>query len=204
MADDRGQDVVEVMSDSASQLADRLHLGGLGNLAFELGFLAIVLEQQQHGGIAKASQARDGQRDGLGRLVSQADRKVGGHGRSPRIPADGVGNRGLVFLDHEVARIGWHCLDRDSARLAERLVHGQETPVAIDQRETDRQHLQQYLDVGRAGKAWPFVGIKQQQGRRRRSPARLDRHVDHAQRASIRPLRHQPYAAPRRLLRSGR
>jgi hypothetical protein len=33
MADDRGQDVVEVVRDAAGELADRLHLGRLRNLA---------------------------------------------------------------------------------------------------------------------------------------------------------------------------
>ena len=59
MADDRGQDVVEVVRDAAGELADRLHLGRLRDLPLELGFLAIVLEQQQHRRIAKPAQAGD-------------------------------------------------------------------------------------------------------------------------------------------------
>ena len=58
VADDRGQDVVEVVRDAAGELADDLHLGRLRDLALELGFLAIVLEQQQHRGVAEAAQAR--------------------------------------------------------------------------------------------------------------------------------------------------
>jgi hypothetical protein len=61
MADDRGQDVVEVVGNSAGELADRLHLGSLRDLALELGFLAIVLEQKQDRGIAKAAQPGDRQ-----------------------------------------------------------------------------------------------------------------------------------------------
>ena len=72
MADDRGQDVVEVVRDAAGELADRLHLGRLRDLALELGFLAIVLEQQQHRRIAEPAQAGDGQRDRLARLARRA------------------------------------------------------------------------------------------------------------------------------------
>ena len=36
MADDRGQDIVEIVRDAAGELADRLHLGRLGDLALEL------------------------------------------------------------------------------------------------------------------------------------------------------------------------
>ena len=35
----------------------------------------------------------------------------------------------------------------DPAGLAERLVHGQEAAVAVDQREADRQHVEQRLEV---------------------------------------------------------
>ena len=58
VADDRGQDVVEIVRDAAGELADDLHLGRLRDLALELGLLAIVLEQQQHRGIAQPAQAR--------------------------------------------------------------------------------------------------------------------------------------------------
>ena len=75
--DDRGQDIVEVMRDAAGKLADDLHFRGLGDLPLELGFLAIVLEQQQHRGVAEAAQAGDGQRDRLRRLSREADRKIG-------------------------------------------------------------------------------------------------------------------------------
>ena len=67
MADDRGQDIVEIVGDAAGELADRLHLGRLRDLALELGFLAIVLEQQQDRRVAETAQAGDRQRDRLGR-----------------------------------------------------------------------------------------------------------------------------------------
>jgi hypothetical protein len=44
MADDRGEDVVEIVSDSAGQLADGLHLRRLRDLALEPILLCIVLE----------------------------------------------------------------------------------------------------------------------------------------------------------------
>ena len=105
MADDCGQDVVEIVRDPAGELADDLHLGRLRDLALELGFLAIVLEQQQDRGVAEATQAGDGQRDGLGRLAGEPDRKVARHGRPAGVAPDRIGDGGLVFLDHQVARI---------------------------------------------------------------------------------------------------
>ena len=116
MADDRGQDVVEVVRDAAGELADRLHLGRLRDLPLELGFLAIVLEQQQHRGIAEPAQAGDGQRDRLvGWRVSRTG-KVARHGRAARIAAHRVGDRRLVLLDDEVAGIDRHRPALDARR----------------------------------------------------------------------------------------
>ena len=108
VADDRGQDVVEVVRDAAGELADHLHLGRLRDLPLELRFLAIVLEQEQHRGVAEAAQAGDGQRHRLGRLAGEAHREVAGHRRTARVAPHGVGDRGLVLLDDEVARIDRH------------------------------------------------------------------------------------------------
>jgi hypothetical protein len=58
--------------DAAGELADRLHLGRLRDLALEPRFLAIVLEAEQHRRIAEPARAGDGQRD---RLVGIRDRR---------------------------------------------------------------------------------------------------------------------------------
>ena len=108
MADDRGQDVVEIVGDAAGELADDLHLGRLRDLALELGFLAIVLEQKQHRGIAEPAQAGDGQRHRLGRLARETDGKVARHRRAAGVAAHRVGHRRLVFLDDEIAGIDRH------------------------------------------------------------------------------------------------
>ena len=60
VADDRSQNVVEVVSHAAGELADDLHLGCLRDLPLELRFFAIVLEQQQNRGVAEPAQAGDG------------------------------------------------------------------------------------------------------------------------------------------------
>ena len=104
--DDRGQDVVEIVGDAAGELADDLHLGRLGDLALELRLLAIVLEQEQHRGVAEPAQAGDGQRHRLGGLPDEPDGEIAGHGRPAGIAPHGVGDRCLVFLDDEVAGIG--------------------------------------------------------------------------------------------------
>ena len=54
----------------------------------------------------------------------------------------------------------------DPAGDAERLVHGQEAAVAVDQRKADRQHFEQRLDIGRAGEARRLLAVEQQQGPR--------------------------------------
>ena len=108
VADDRGEDVVEIVRDAAGELADDLHLRRLGDLALELRFLAIVLEAEQHCGVAKPAQAGDGERDRLAGLADKPHREVAGHGRPARIAANRVRDRGLVFLDDEVAGIDGH------------------------------------------------------------------------------------------------
>src|SRR3546814_12233993 len=53
MTDNGCQDVVEIVRDTASELSDGLHLGRLGNLTLQLGFLAIVLQAQKHRRLAQ-------------------------------------------------------------------------------------------------------------------------------------------------------
>ena len=161
VADDRGQDVVEVVRDAAGELADRLHLGRLRDLALELGFLAIVLEQQQHRRVAKAAKPGDGQRDRLRRMPREPDGKVARHRRPARIAANRVGDGRLVFLDDQVAGIDRHRIAPDPGGLAERLVHRQEAAVAIDQREADRQHFEQRLEVRRSARRRPIGAVEQ-------------------------------------------
>ena len=180
MADDRGQDVVEIVRDAAGELADRLHLGRLGDLPLELGFLAIVLEQQQHRRIAEPAQAGDGQRDRLLRLAREADGEVARHGRAARVAANGVGDRRLVLLDDEVAGIDRLGIALDARGAAEGLVHRQEAAVAVDQRQADRQHVEQRLEVGRAARC--FRAVEQQEGARPARLRRIDRHMHRAQR----------------------
>ena len=185
MADDRGQDVVEVVRDAAGELADRLHLGRLRDLALQFGFLAIVLEQQQHRGIAQPAQAGDGQRDRLGRLLAEADREVARHRRPARIAPHRVGHRGLVFLDHQVAGIGRHLVALDPAGGAERLVHGQEAAVAVDQRQPERKQFEQHLDVAGGRQRAAFERVEHQEGARTAFLRRIDRDMDAAQRARV-------------------
>ena len=192
MADDRGQDVVEVVRDAAGELADHLHLGRLGDLALELGLLAIVLEQQQHRGVAEAAHAGDGQRDRLGVLAREPDREIAGHRRAAGVAAHRIGDRRLVFLDHEIAGIGRHRCALDPGGDAERAVHGQEAAVAIDQREADRQDFEQRLEVGAVERA-PAVGIDQQIGAGPAVSARIDGHVDRLHRPRRFAVGQQPH-----------
>ena len=181
MADDRGQDIVEIVRDAAGELADRLHLGRLRDLALELGFLAIVLEQQQHRRIAKPAQPGDGQRHRLARLGIEADGKIARHRRAAGVAAHRIGDRGLVLLGDQVAGIDRGLGRRRSRRRLERLVHGQEAPVAIDQRKADRQQFEQRLDVAAVGLG-RLGAVDQQHQPRAVALVGIDRNMD--QRAS--------------------
>ena len=69
--------------------------------------------------------------------------KIARHRRAARIAPHRVGDRGLVFLDDEVAGIGRHVGPVDPGGDVERLVHRQEAAVAVDQRKPDRQDFEQ-------------------------------------------------------------
>src|ERR1700741_1768609 len=105
MADDRGQDVVEVVRHAPCKLADRLHLRRLGDLTLELRFLAVVLEEKKYRSVAKPSQASNRERYRFLRVTRQSNCDVAGHCRTAGVAADGIRDCRLVFLYDEVARI---------------------------------------------------------------------------------------------------
>ena len=70
---------------------------------------------------------------GSPRLMREPDREVARHRRSAGVPANRVGDRGLVFLDDEVARIDRHRAALQRRSLAEGAVHRDESAVPIDQ-----------------------------------------------------------------------
>jgi hypothetical protein len=76
MADDCRKDIIEVVRDAARELTDHLHLCRLCDLPFELGLLAIVLEQEKDGGITETAKARNSKRDGFRRLIAKANGQV--------------------------------------------------------------------------------------------------------------------------------
>ena len=195
VADDRGQDVVEVVSYAACELADDLHLGCLRDLPLELCFFAIVLEQQQDRGVAESAQAGDGQRDRLRRLRRQAHRKITRHCRATGVAAHRVGHRGLVFLDDQIARINRNGRAEHARGLAERLVHGQEASVAVNEREADRKHVEQRLEIRRLGQRCAFGAVEQKESARAPVFGRVGRDVDRSQKSARFPLRNQAHFA---------
>ena len=118
MADDRGQDIVEIMRDAAGELAHRLHLGRLQHLPLELRFLAIVLEAEQHRRLAQPLGAGDGQRHRLLRPPAQPHREIARHAVPGGEAAHRVGDRRLVLLDDEIAGIEHRLPGRDRRRRA--------------------------------------------------------------------------------------
>ena len=189
MADHRGQDVVEIVRDSAGKLADDLHLRRLRDLPLELRFLAIVLEEQQHRRVAEPAKAGDGQRHRLRGLAREANGDVARHRRPAGVAADSVGDRGLVFLDDEVAGIDRHFRPLDPGSLAEGLVHGQEPSVAVDQRKADRKHVEQRLEVRRARHRKRVRAVEQIEIAIVGRPRRIERNEHRAQRPRRSPPR---------------
>src|SRR3546814_6271044 len=61
-AEHRGQYIVEIMRDAARELADRLHLRRLRDLALEARFLARILEAEQHRRLAQPAHPDDAHR----------------------------------------------------------------------------------------------------------------------------------------------
>ena len=55
IADDRGEDIVEIMRHPTCQLADRLHLGRLRHLPLEAGFLGRIDKAEQHRRLAQSA-----------------------------------------------------------------------------------------------------------------------------------------------------
>ena len=76
MANDRGQDIVEIMRHPAGQLANRLHLGCLRHLAFQFRFLAIVADREQHRSLAQSADPRDPQSDRFLAAAAQPHRQI--------------------------------------------------------------------------------------------------------------------------------
>ena len=194
MADDRGQDIVEIVSDPAGELSDHLHLGCLGDLPLELGFLAIVLQQQQDRGIAEAAKPRDGQSDRVRSLVSQAHCKIARHRRPARIAADGIRDGRLVLLHHQIARVDRHARPLEPSSLAESAVHRQEPAVPVDERQTDREHVEQRLQVRRIAHRFPGAArVEQKEGAGARFGARIGWNMDRTERPTGFSLRQQAH-----------
>ena len=199
MPDDRGQDIVEIVRDAAGELADRLHLGRLRHLALEPGLLAIVLQAEQHRRIAQPARAGDRQRDRLVGMVLQPDRHVGRMRRAVGEAADRVGDRGLVLAHDQIARIERRLRGIDLRRADERVVHLDEAPVAIDQREPDRQQRDQAFDVrggARADRRLAALLLVEQRDQDRRVVAVEERDLQDAQRVALGALALEPRPAP--------
>src|SRR3546814_12750086 len=73
-AEHRGQYIVEIMRDTARELADRLHLRRLRDLALEARFLARILEAEQHRRLAQPAHSDDAHRYRIAALPRETGR----------------------------------------------------------------------------------------------------------------------------------
>src|SRR3546814_10754958 len=125
-AEHRGQYIVEIMRDAARELADRLHLRRLRDLALEARFLARILEAEQHRRLAQPAHPDDAHRYRIAALPREADRQVAADLLPAAVAADHVGKRPLVLADDDVAGIARHPAFGQARGAHESAVHIQE------------------------------------------------------------------------------
>ena len=146
-AEDRGQHIIEIVRDPARQLPHRLHLGRLRNLALQSGLLGIVGQAEQHRRLAKAPHPRQAQRHRvLGRTL-EAHGKVAARRRALREAPDRIGDRPLVFLHHQVGRIGRRRLILARCGAHEGGIGEQQPSVTVGHGEAQRQLPEQRLKM---------------------------------------------------------
>ena len=142
MANDRGQDIVEIMRHPAGQLANRLHLGCLRHLAFQFRFLAIVADREQHRSLAQSADPRDPQGDRFLAAAAQPHRQIAGQRRAAGIAPHRIRHGGLVIADHQVAGIERLLVLANAGYFGKSLIEKQEPPVAVGQGQAKRQQRQ--------------------------------------------------------------
>ena len=76
ISDNRGQDVVEIMRNTARQLPDRFHLRLLGELPLQGYLFAIILKSKQNRSATKPAHASDGERNDFIGSLFQANGDV--------------------------------------------------------------------------------------------------------------------------------
>ena len=148
---DRGQHIVEIVRHPASQLAHGLHLGRLGDLALEPGFLGAVGNAQQDGSLTQPAHPCEAKRDRVFRLGAKPDCKIARRRWALGEAADCIRNRALVFLHHQIGRIGWRHLTLTPGSAHEGRIGKQQPPVAIGHGQPQRQVAQQGFKVRHGG-----------------------------------------------------
>ena len=173
IADDGGQHIVEVMRDTACQLADGLHLGGLRNLAAQTLFLGGIGDREQHRRIAQPAHTGESDRHRLFLVAGKPHGHVAARRRALGEAAHGVGNGGLVLAHDEVGGELRQALLLALDRAQESLVGEQEAPVAVGQCQSQRQRRKQRFQLrdGRLPAALPAtadadIAVDQQHQRR--------------------------------------
>ena len=172
-AEHGGEHVIEIVRDAACQLAHRLHLGGLGDLALEAGFDGGVGEPQQNCRLAEAAHPGKAQRNRLVGLVLEANGNIARSNRAEPEAADSIRQGTLVFLHHQIGRVGRRRLAFAQGGAHEGGIGEQQPPVAISHGEAERKLGQQGFEVRRgsadfaATSAQPRAGISEQQQRGR-------------------------------------
>ena len=139
MADDRGQNIVEIMRHAPGQLPDGLHFGRLCDLALQFRFFAIVANGQQHSRFAEPANAGNAERNRFFPSIAQSHREIARLWRTAGVATHGIGDRRLVVADHQVTRIKRLLLLANACGFGKGLVEEQEPSVAVGQRKTKGQ-----------------------------------------------------------------
>src|SRR3546814_19835663 len=93
------------MRDAASELADRLHLRRLRDLALEPRFLARILEAQKHRRFAEPAHADDAHRHRIHALPREPDRQGAAELLPAGVALGHIGKRSLVLHAKDITRI---------------------------------------------------------------------------------------------------
>ena len=102
--DDRCQDIIKVMRDTACQLAHSLHLGRLCNLAFQLILFAGVCYTDENRSFAQSANPGKTKRNRLFRANCKPHCHVAACGRTAPMPSDRIRQSSFVFAHNQ---IGW-------------------------------------------------------------------------------------------------
>ena len=171
IADDRGQNVVEVMRDAAGELADRLHLLALREILLQRLLLGGVERDHVGAGALAAARFRRRDEEAHRALALALDRRV--DRRDVGLAFGGLGDgrlqRRVVALDDGVEQRRARVLHRRRRQLGEGAVGAPHAALGAERGERQRRRIEHALEprVRRLALGTRRVGVRLQHQRAR-------------------------------------